>query len=55
MKNGDVLLSIDGQAMKNPGAVRGFLAKAKAGTEATLTIQRGDETLEITMTLGVRR
>lgn len=52
---GDVLLMIDGQAMKNPGDVRGFLGKAKAGTEAKLTIKRGEEMLELTITLGLRR
>lgn len=52
---GDVLLVIDGQAMKNPGDVRGFLGKAEAGAKAKLTIKRGEEEIEITMTLGVRR
>ena len=55
VRNGDVLLSIGGQAVNNPGNVRSYLAKAKAGTEVKLKIRRGEETLEITMTLGVRR
>lgn len=53
--NGDVLLSIGGTAVNSPGDVRGFLAKAKAGTEVKVTVQRGDEKMEKTVLLGVRR
>lgn len=54
-KNGDVLLSINGKAMNKPGDVRSFLAKAKAGTEVKAQIKRGEETIELTVLLGIRR
>lgn len=54
VKNGDLLLAIDGQAMNTPGDVRTFLSKAKAGTEVMLKIKRDQQTLELPMTLGVR-
>ncbi|MBX2852162.1 MAG: M28 family peptidase [Phycisphaeraceae bacterium] len=54
-KNGDVLLSIGGKPMSSPGDVRAFLAKAKAGTEVKVQVKRGDETLDLTVLLGVRR
>ena len=54
-KNGDVLLSIDGKAMNSPGDVRAFLAKAKAGTEVKVQIKRGEETMDLTVLLGIRR
>ena len=53
-QNGDVLLSIQGNAMKSPGDVRNFLAKAKAGTEVTVKLKRGEETLDLTVLLGKR-
>lgn len=53
-KNGDVLLSIQGKAMTSPGDVRAFLAEAKAGTEVKIQIQRGEQTLDLTVLLGVR-
>ena len=54
-KNGDVLLSIGGKPVNSPGDVRAFLAKAKAGTEVKVKVKRGDETLELTVLLGIRR
>ncbi|MGB0768290.1 MAG: M28 family peptidase [Phycisphaeraceae bacterium] len=54
-KPGDVLLSIDGRAMNSAGDIRGFLAKAKAGTKVTIAVRRGDETVELKIVLGVRR
>lgn len=52
--NGDVLLSIEGTAVKSPGDVRNYLAKAKAGTEVKVSLKRGEETVELTVLLGKR-
>ena len=54
-QNGDVLLAIGGESMGSSGDVRGFLAKAKAGTEVKVQVQRAEETIELTVLLGIRR
>jgi hypothetical protein len=52
---GDLLIAIAGNPVNSAGDIRSFLAKAKPGTEVVVTIQRGDETMDKTVLLGIRR
>ncbi|MEM9347040.1 MAG: M28 family peptidase [Planctomycetota bacterium] len=53
-KDGDVLLSINGEAVGSSRDVRGFLSKAKPGQDVKVKVKRGDKTLELTVKLGGR-
>lgn len=52
--DGDVLLSIEDQAMTSVRDVRGFLARAKVGAQVKVILKRGDETVELAVRLGSR-
>ncbi len=54
LEEGDVILSFDGQELTSPDQLGDVIAAKQPGDEVTLSIQRGDETLEITATLGER-
>jgi serine protease Do len=54
LQEGDVILSFEGQELTTPDQLGDAIAAKQPGDEVTLSIQRGDETLEITATLGER-
>jgi C-terminal processing protease CtpA/Prc len=55
LKEGDVLLELDGKAVTGPEQLRTRLGALKAGTEVKLTIQRKGKRIEKTATLAVRK
>lgn len=54
MKNGDVVLSVNGDAMKFPEQLRQRIASLKPDEQVKLKVKRGEETLELTLSLGRR-
>ena len=50
----DVVTAIDGEPVKNAFTLRFALGRRRAGDQVKLTVQRGEETLEIEVTLGER-
>ena len=54
-KPGDVLLKLGGDKVTRPGEVRAWLGKAKSGDEVVVTVRRGDETVELSVRLDIRR
>lgn len=51
---GDVITAFDGKPVHSPGEVRAAINRADAGDEVVLTVKRGEEMLELTVTLGMR-
>ena len=54
LKAGDVLLTLDGQAVGSPGDARVVLRRFWAGDELVVGVRRGEETLDVHLTLGAR-
>jgi serine protease Do len=54
LKADDVILKFDGQALESAPDLRTALGKKKIGDSITLSVQRGDMTLDIKVTLGRR-
>jgi 2-alkenal reductase len=51
---GDIILAIDGQQIDQTHPFEEFLFEHKPGDQLKLTIQRGDQQLDVTVTLGQR-
>jgi S1-C subfamily serine protease len=51
---GDVLLSLDGQAVGDPGDLLAFLDEERVGAEVTARLARGGSILEVKLTVGTR-
>ncbi len=49
---GDVIVSIDGKAIESFDALREILAAQEPGDEIKVKLQRGEETIEVQLTLG---
>jgi serine protease Do len=54
LRKEDVVTAIDGEPVKNAFTLRFALGRRRAGDQVKLTVQRGEETLEIEVTLGER-
>lgn len=52
VKQGDVVLAVDGQLVKTTGQLRNRIANVGAGKVATLKLQRGDKQITAKVTLG---
>ena len=55
LRKDDVIVAVDGVAIKKFQDFRQALGERKGGQVVTLAVARGDEKLEMKMTLGVRR
>jgi S1-C subfamily serine protease len=51
LKSGDVIIKINGEGIADGEALVSQVIKRKPGDEITLTVERGDETLELKTTL----
>jgi S1-C subfamily serine protease len=51
---GDIITAIDGEKVSGMEEVINFVNEAKPGDTVEITIQRGDESKDVTVTLGVR-
>ncbi|MGI8794240.1 MAG: S1C family serine protease [Acidimicrobiales bacterium] len=54
IRSGDVIVEVDGNAIDDPQALVDALEKHKPGDEVKITLQRGDQRLTVTATLGQR-
>jgi photosystem II stability/assembly factor-like uncharacterized protein len=54
LKAGDIVLLVDGKAIKGPNDLGNMIAEHKAGDKLTLKVKRGDETKEFVVTLEDR-
>jgi len=54
LRKNDVVLSIDGEKVRNAFTLRFAIGRRRAGDKAKLKVQRGDETLEVEVVFGVR-
>lgn len=54
VKDGDILVSIDGMRLTSTSEVRLFLLKKNLGDQMQVELRRGEETLHLTVKLGVR-
>jgi serine protease Do len=54
VKAGDVILKLNGKAVRDGESLREELQRTQAGEEATLTVQRDGKPLELKLTLGGR-
>jgi len=54
VKKGDIVVSIDGEPVKNAFTLRFAIGRSRAGDTATLRVKRGDEELDLTVTFGKR-
>ncbi|MEW5986744.1 MAG: PDZ domain-containing protein [Chloroflexota bacterium] len=52
LQAGDVITAVDGESVDFPNKVQELIRGKNPGDTITLTVQRGDETLELTATLG---
>jgi C-terminal processing protease CtpA/Prc len=52
MKAGDVILKLDGKAVRDGGDLREALADAEPGTQVTVTVQRDGRPVDLKVTLG---
>lgn len=55
LKQGDVILAVDGQELAGPDDLQRAIAARKAGAEVTLSILRKGRTIEKTAVLGTRK
>ncbi|HUR39345.1 MAG TPA: PDZ domain-containing protein, partial [Planctomycetota bacterium] len=55
LKKNDILTKIDGQAVKGEESLAKFMASAKPGQEATLTVLRKSKTQAIKVTIGEKK
>ena len=54
VQDGDVVIEINGEHVKNAFTLRFAIGRSRAGDRATLVVQRGDEKKKLTVTFGVR-
>ncbi len=54
LKDGDVILEIDGKQVLNSFTLRFAVGRRRAGDEVKLVVLRGEERVELTVTLGKR-
>lgn len=54
LKKGDIVLSIDGEEVKNAFTLRFEIGRRRAGDKVRLKVQRGGETFDIEAELGAR-
>lgn len=52
LQHGDAVVTIDGQAIADPAAFVGAIAKKRSGDSVTIVVRRGEETLTKQGTLG---
>jgi serine protease Do len=52
MKAGDVILKIDGKAVRDEDDVRRSVRALESGKEATVSVQRDGKPLELKITVG---
>lgn len=52
LQAGDVITAVDGESVDFPNKVQELIRGKNPGDTLTLTVQRGDETLDLTATLG---
>jgi serine protease Do len=52
MKAGDVILKLDGHAVRESQDLREALRKAEAGQEVTVTVQRDGKPLDLKVKVG---
>ncbi|MFU8780215.1 MAG: DegQ family serine endoprotease [Kiritimatiellia bacterium] len=52
IKQGDVVLELDGRRIPDTGAFRNEISARRPGSEITLKIQREDETIELNVVIG---
>jgi serine protease Do len=55
LKKNDILTKIDGQAVKGEESLAKFMASAKPGQEASLTVLRKSKTQTIKVTIGEKK
>jgi len=51
---GDIVTAVDGRSVTAPGQFRAGLFRKQAGEDVTLTVRRGGEIRQITLTLAPR-
>jgi S1-C subfamily serine protease len=51
---GDIVTAIDGEPVDGPESLGTLIAQRRPGDDATVTVSRGDRTVEVAVTLGVR-
>jgi S1-C subfamily serine protease len=54
LRRGDVITEVDGKAVTDTDAFGELIRNATPGAQMKLTVQRNDQTLTITATLGTR-
>ncbi len=54
IKDGDVILKLDGKEVADASALTNMVGKVKPGSKATLTIFRGGKTFDVSVVLGER-
>jgi serine protease Do len=54
LKAGDIVVSVDGRAVDNPGGLRNLVALRHPGARVPLTVFRDGERLELTVIIGSR-
>jgi 2-alkenal reductase len=54
LREGDVIVAANGQQISNFDTLLGLIAYSQPGDQMSLTIQRGDQQQEVTVTLGER-
>jgi serine protease Do len=54
MKNGDIVIAIDGEPVKNAFTLRFAIGRSRAGDSATMRVRRGDKEIDLKVTFGVR-
>lgn len=54
LEAGDVIVSVDGQTLRNPDQLASIVAQHQPGTDVDLTLIRNEERMTLTVTLGER-
>lgn len=54
LKAGDVILSMDGTSLKSSDDLSNFLSNKRSGSEVSVAVRRGSESLTLKVTLGKR-
>jgi PDZ domain-containing protein len=49
---GDIIVSVDGEAVTTPERLRAILARKGPGDEIEVTVYRGDDQIVVPVTLG---
>ena len=55
MKDGDIILSVDGKAIKDASALLRTIAAKTPGSKASITVWRDGKTTDLAVTLGERK